>query len=776
VLKETTGRAAALIEAHFQPLRAADGAVSGAFCVLRNVTAQESARRDLEALGAELEQKVAERTSQLATVVTELERRKAEAELQRERLRAVLNALPVGVWIADANGQFVARNEAGREIWGEDAPMSARTEDYGRDYRGWWPDGRELTSEDWALARAIRYGEVAEAQEIEIASWDGRRRVVLNYALPIRDAAGAIAGGVAVNVDITDRRRAQQALLASEQQYRRLAAELLERERTIRQQLAEIEAIYDAAPVGLGVFDRELRFVRLNERLAEINGLPRAAHIGRTVREMVPALADVVEPLFRQVLETGEPVLALELAGETAAQPGVRRYWLEHYHPLRLASGEVVGVTATIEEITERKHAELAKQFLSDASAALASSIEYEETLARVARLAIPFLADYCIVDLLREDDVLVRVAGAHSDPALQPVLDRLLRYTARLDEAGVMARVLRSGVAEVVEQVDGSSLGRDVGERQEIQDAVRALGPQSYLCVPMAAGGQRLGTITLVYSSSGRRYTEAEREVAVELGRRAGMAVSNAKLYATTQGALVEAQAASLTKSQFLATMSHELRTPLTGIIGYTELLDEEVTGPLTQVQRQQLSRIKASAWHLVTIIDEILLYARMEAGREQVRSTVFDLGALVQECVFMLEQQATVRGLGLGAVLPPEPLLVESDQGKLRQVLINLVGNAVKFTDQGEVRVVVAAGQGSALVRVRDTGPGIPPDQQQRIFEAFTQADGSSTRRKGGTGLGLTVSRRLAELLGGSLELEATSAEGSTFLLTLPLHPQRP
>jgi signal transduction histidine kinase len=119
---------------------------------------------------------------------------------------------------------------------------------------------------------------------------------------------------------------------------------------------------------------------------------------------------------------------------------------------------------------------------------------------------------------------------------------------------------------------------------------------------------------------------------------------------------------------------------------------------------------------------------------------------------------------------------VVVESDQGKLRQVLINLIGNAVKFTDQGDVRIALTVDAGSALVRVRDTGPGVPPEQQQRIFEAFTQADGSNTRRKGGTGLGLTVSRRLAELLGGSLVLETTSSEGSTFLLTLPLHPSRP
>ena len=755
-----------LLEWQFQPLEG-----GGGFCIMHNVTPREQTRRDLDALNAELERKVAERTSQLATAMAELERRRGEAELQRERLRSVLDALPVGVWIVDAEGRFVARNQAGRDIWGENAPMSERPEDYGTDYRAWWPDGRLLTSEDWALARAIRHGEVAANQEIEIESQDGRRKVVLNYALPIRDTAGAIMGAVAVNVDITDRRRAELALHASEQQYRRLAAEVLETEQTIRRQLAEIEAIYDAAPVGLAVFDRGLRFLRLNERMAQIDGVSRDAHIGRTQREVVPGLADIAEPLLRHVLETGEQLLGMELEGETPARPGVRRHWLEHFHPLRLPGGEVVGVNVTVEEITERKHAELARQFLADASAVLASSIDYQTTLAGIAHLAIPFLADYCIVDILESDGRPVRVAGAHVDPAMQPLIDQVLTFTAAQLGTGIVPRVLRSGIPELIAETTPERLWQESGAPPQFLQAAQELAVHSIMCVPMVAGGSVLGSIVLAYSCSGRRYTDADLQVALEVARRAGTAVWNARLYQSAQAARREAEQASLSKSQFLATMSHELRTPLTGIIGYTELLDEEVTGPLNPQQKHQLGRIKASAWHLVTIIDEILLFARVEAGREQIRLGDFDLTALVQESVGILEQQARAKGVALAATLPDASLPMESDQGKVRQVLLNLIGNALKFTDEGFVQVDLTADDGLARVRVQDTGSGIPEDQRQRIFEAFTQADGSNTRRQGGTGLGLTVSRHLAELLGGSLELEATSAEGSTFLLTIPL-----
>ncbi|NJD11682.1 MAG: GAF domain-containing protein, partial [Gemmatimonadetes bacterium] len=577
---------------------------------------------------------------------------------------------------------------------------------------------------------------------------------------------------VAVNVDITDRRNAERALRASEQQYRQLAAEVLETERAIRQHLAEIEAIYEGTPVGLAGFDSQLRFVRLNESMAQINGRPREAHLGRTMGEVVPWVAPLVEPLLRQVLATGEAIPGVELSGDSPAQPGVRRYWFARYHPWR-SGGEVVGVNATVEEITERKRAESARQFLSEASAVLASSLDYETTLAQTAHLAIPFLADYCVVDVLQDDGTTSRVASAHVDPAMAPVLAGVMRYKAGELRDGMVPRVLRSGVPELVSEVTPAALERDAGRGGDFLEHVRTLGPRSYLCVPMPAGGRVLGSILLCHSCSGRRYGPADLEIAQELGRRAGAAVFNARQYAAAQAAGREAEAASQSKSQFLATMSHELRTPLTGIIGYTELLDEEVTGPLTPRQKHQLGRIKASAWHLVTIIDEILLFARVEAGREQVRLSEFDLSLLLQESVGILEPQAHAKGIALAAALPAGPLPVESDQGKLRQVLLNLVGNAIKFTDEGFVRVALTTTEATAVIRVEDTGPGIPQDQRQRIFEPFTQVDGSSTRLKGGTGLGLTVSRQLAQLLGGSLELERTSADGSTFLLTIPLRP---
>jgi PAS domain S-box-containing protein len=233
-------------------------------------------------------------------------------------------------------------------------------------------------------------------------------------------------------------------------------------------------------------------------------------------------------------------------------------------------------------------------------------------------------------------------------------------------------------------------------------------------------------------------------------------------------------AEAASQAKSQFLAVMSHELRTPLTAVIGFTDLLDTGVLGELTDQQRGPLKRISSSAWGLVQIIDEILTFSRADAGREQVRPASVEVVDLVRSAVDMLEPEAGRNGLTLSLEHEVPGITIHSDAGKIRQIVVNLVGNAVKFTECGEVRVAVLPWGGDGVeVRVTDTGPGIPPEQQDRIFEPFTQLDQTSTRVKGGTGLGLTVCRRLARLLGGEIAVESAAGRGSTFSLVLPRQP---
>jgi signal transduction histidine kinase len=234
---------------------------------------------------------------------------------------------------------------------------------------------------------------------------------------------------------------------------------------------------------------------------------------------------------------------------------------------------------------------------------------------------------------------------------------------------------------------------------------------------------------------------------------------------------AVARAEAGSRAKTDFLAVMSHELRTPLNAIVGYSDLLQTGVSGPLTDTQRTHLSRIRSSSFHLLDLIQDVLSFSRIEAGREELRISDVNVHQLARDVNSYVEQQSTAKGLIQRLELPADPLVMITDPAKVKQVLLNLLNNASKFTDAGSVVLAVQREQDDVVFRVTDTGPGIASEHLELIFEPFTQIDQSTTRQKGGAGLGLPVSRRLAHLLGGQLLVESVPGDGSTFTLRLPI-----
>src|SRR5690606_20666745 len=232
----------------------------------------------------------------------------------------------------------------------------------------------------------------------------------------------------------------------------------------------------------------------------------------------------------------------------------------------------------------------------------------------------------------------------------------------------------------------------------------------------------------------------------------------------------LEQALAASEARSNFLATMSHELRTPLTALTGYGELLADEIVGPLGEGQLEMVERMRSVTHELAGMVDELLTFSSLEAGRERLRRCMVDSGDLLHAAVAMVEPLARQKGLRVCTSVPASAPALYTDPEKVRQVLVNLAGNAVKFTDHGEVSFSVDCDGAEIRFLVRDTGPGIPPGGQERIFQPFTQLDGGLTRRHGGTGLGLYIASRLAGLLGGRIELASRPGEGSSFALVLP------
>ncbi len=276
-----------------------------------------------------------------------------------------------------------------------------------------------------------------------------------------------------------------------------------------------------------------------------------------------------------------------------------------------------------------------------------------------------------------------------------------------------------------------------------------------SVTLVPTVVHGQLIGVHCIAEDISPRKRAEAEREAALLRERLAR----------------AEAEAANQAKSDFLAVVSHELKTPLNVITGYADLLADGEAGPVSEIQRRHLGRVQASARQLLQLIEEVLDYARMEAGREGVRLERVDVPPLLREAAAEAEEAAREKGLAFRLETDGARWVVETDPAKLRQALRLLLSNAVKFTERGEVRLGAARDGGTAVFSVRDTGVGIPPSHLPLIWEPFRQGEDPLRRRKGGAGLGLGTVRRLARLLGGDTAVESIEGVGSTFTVRIPV-----
>jgi signal transduction histidine kinase len=292
----------------------------------------------------------------------------------------------------------------------------------------------------------------------------------------------------------------------------------------------------------------------------------------------------------------------------------------------------------------------------------------------------------------------------------------------------------------------------------------------RTILCVPMLREGVPIGVLILTRSEA-RPFTDKQIELVTTFADQAAIAIKNVQLFDEIQDKSRQLEEASQHKSQFLANMSHELRTPLNAILGYTELMADGAYGEPSEKMIGILKRLEANGRHLLGLINDVLDLSKIEAGQLVLELSDYSVQDIAQTVRSTLEPLAADKKLAFKVEMAPQLPPGRGDGRRLTQVLINLVGNAIKFTDAGEVAIKAEANNGSFHVSVRDTGPGISATDQAKLFQEFQQADNAITRKKGGTGLGLAISKRIIEMHGGKIWVESQPGQGSTFAFTLPV-----
>jgi PAS domain S-box-containing protein len=646
----------------------------------------------------------------------------------------LLDALGEAVVGTDERGRVVYWNPVAERLFGWSADeVRGRNILYTTPARGMRERAREILEQ-------VRQGEEWSG-EFQVQDRSGRTFPVLVTTTAVRNDDGDVIGFVGVSRDISvQRAEAEEALQASEER-RLLAAR------------ATNDVIWD---------------VDLKSGRAYWNEAAQT-----TFRYTADEVSDTREWWRERVHPADRPRV---LEGLERTLNGDGHYWSDEYRFLRGdgtyaavfdrgyitrdAHGQPLRAVGSMVDVTERHRAEEAQRFLAQASMLLDLSMEHDISLRNVARLAVTTLADFCLV-LLQQDDRRLRiVACAHADPGKEALLEEIqARFVLSPDADTGLARVVRSGRAALVPQAS-PTFDRELTKPIDLADT-RPLRSSSHIVVPIIARDRILGAIVLVNAESGFRYDAHELRLAEELGRRAGLAVENARLFES-------AVLANRAKSDFLSIVSHELRTPLTAVLGYVELLGNDQA--LNERQAGQVRRIRESAERLLRLIEGILSFTRLEAGREPVQPCRVSVDELVAGVTAIAEPMAAEKGIAFIVRTPADLPTLDTDPAKAQHVLLNLLSNAIKFTERGQVTLNGEIRQDDVVFRVRDTGIGIPPEHLQQVFTPFWQAEDADTRRSSGAGLGLSLARRIARMLGGDVGILASDANGTTVEFRLP------
>jgi PAS domain S-box-containing protein len=535
-------------------------------------------------------------------------------------------------------------------------------------------------------------------------------------------------------------------------------------------ELALLRSVTHNVGEGLYALDGDGRVVFLNAAGSRLLGWTEAELVGRSFHDAVHPRRPDGAPLDAREC----PLLAAIREGVPAHGEG------ELFHrrdgsafPVAWSSspirqrGRVVGAAAAFRDISARLRRERAERFLADASALLTGTIEWEPTLERIARLAVPVLGDWCFV-ALREGDRARPVACATADPAREAAARRLLlRYPVDPDAPHGVGRVLRTSEPELLAADAAEALAGAGGREGRLRRAIlRRIGVRSWMGVPLVTGGGTVGALAFGIAEGDRRFGPQDLEVARALAARCAAAVENARLYR-------EAREATRAREELLAVVSHDLRAPLGAVQLAAGLVGKLVPPGASPELRKAADIVNRASARAVRLTDDLVEHARLERGRLPLRRAAHCAATLAREAADEVQPLAREKGVAVLADVDGEPGVVHADRERLHQVIQNLVGNALAVVPRGgEVRIRARRAGREVHFEVADDGPGIPPEDLPRVFDRFWRARGAPYE---GSGLGLAIARGLVEAHGGRIDVESRLGEGTRFRFTIPDEPSR-
>ncbi|MFE8604337.1 sensor histidine kinase [Archangium violaceum] len=543
-----------------------------------------------------------------------------------------------------------------------------------------------------------------------------------------------------------------------------LSRTLSRRTEALRESEAQLRLALESAALGTWDFNPLTGELRWDARCDALFGLPMGAPVDYPtfLASIVLEDRERVETSVARTLAPGGDGEYREEFRIQRFQDGMERWIASRGQCFFDEQGHAVRFIGTVADVTERRRAEDNLRFLAQASVVLATSLDYEDTLRRVATLVVPVLADWCGVDVVDEQGRVHRLINVHRDPEKMRLSEELhRRYPIQSDASSGVPRVLRTGEPELIPEVTDEGLVRYARDAEHLR-LMRELGLRSYLTVALRSRGRVLGALTLVRAETGRRYGQEELRLAEDLARRAAVSVDNALLYR-------EAQKAIGLREGFLQVAAHELRTPVTALKLNVQTLVAGARRGEAWSERtvSRLTGLERGVGRLGVLVDELLDVSRITSGRLVLRPEELDLAELVREVAGRFRPEAERAGCILH-VRVPGPVVSRWDRLRLEQVLSNLLSNALKYGAGQPVEVALSTSGERVHLQVRDEGIGIEPAVQARIFERFERA--VSDRHYGGLGLGLWITREIVTAMGGTLHVESVPGQGATFMVALP------